>query len=233
MKLEIQLEILVKTALSIGSGIASPGMGIDKSTIRDADGHLIIPASTIKGKVRSECERILRGINPEIICRPPKAEEMCPHYDLPGEKDKPVYERDVCPICKLFGTTGRKARLLFSDATLDMKTKLEREKLEGVDSQIRPGVTISRKRRTAEDERLYFIETSSPKAGFIFKGVIQGNIQSNKEVALILAGIRNVPALGGGKSRGMGWIGIREEILIDNVRMDTKQLLNYIEEWRS
>jgi len=233
MKLEAHLEIKTRTALSIG-GLAPPGMGIDKGVIRNFEGQMIIPASTIKGKVRSECERILRGINPDIVCRPPKAENMCPHNELPAQKNKPIYDRELCPICKLFGTNGNKAKLYFSDANAKVDIpNLEKEQLKSLDSQIRPGVTISRRRRTAEDERLFFIETSAPNAGFIFRGEIKGNIDFNREAALLLAGIYSVVAMGGGKSRGMGWVDIEVKITLDGEQKDPGLLINYMEEWRA
>jgi CRISPR/Cas system CSM-associated protein Csm3 (group 7 of RAMP superfamily) len=231
MRLEAQLEIKTRSALSIG-GLAPSGMGIDKGMVRDNEGQMIIPASTIKGKLRSECERILRSINPDIVCRPPRAEDMCPHYELPLQKNKPIYERELCPVCKLFGTNGSKARLYFSDAKLN-RTEPEKEQLKGLDSQPRPGVTISRRRKTAEDERLYFIETSASNAGFIFTGKVNGDIDSNKEAALLLAGIYSIVAIGGGKSRGIGWVGIEiERMTLDGAERDPKQLLGHIEEWR-
>lgn len=232
MRLEGKLEIWVRTALSVGSGGAPPGMGIDKAAVRDHEGRLVIPASSIKGTVRSECERILRGIDPDLVCCPPRAEQMCPHFELPSEREKPIYQREGCPCCRLFGTNGRKAGLLFSDAWQESTMKLK-----GVDSQVRPGVSLSRRRRTAEDERLYFVETSIPRAGFCFAGKIMGEVGARREVALLLAGIRSVVALGGGRSRGLGWIGTNldddeEEVCLDGSRVMVRELLGHIGEWR-
>lgn len=59
----------------------------------------------------------------------------------------------------------------------DLICELEREDCCEV---LRPGVTLNRRRRTAEEQRLYFLETSPAN--------------------------RHIHGLGGSKSAGLGWL---------------------------
>lgn len=209
MKLEIDLEVL--TAICIGSTADVQGVGVDKATARDGDGKLIIPGSTLKGRLRWECERIARGLEFDV-CDAPRTEDMCPYFwRLRGEKG----DRH-CIVCETFGGSGRPSPFWFGEGALTRNEGLsptailERGKLVNerrpYDAQIRPGVSISRALRAAVSERLFFTETCAPNAGFRFRAVIEGNPPSEKHRALLLAGIRALSLVGGGRSRGLGWV---------------------------
>jgi CRISPR/Cas system CSM-associated protein Csm3 (group 7 of RAMP superfamily) len=76
---------------------------------------------------------------------------------------------------------------------------------------LRPGVTINRSRRTAEDQKLYFLETSPANTQLRFEGRIhlQPNLRPDLPdyaKALIWAGLKHINALGGSKSAGLGWL---------------------------
>ena len=76
---------------------------------------------------------------------------------------------------------------------------------------LRPGVTINRRRRTAEEKKLYFLETSPVNAQLRFEGniLIQPSLnleQPDYAPVLIWAGLQHIYALGGSKSAGLGWL---------------------------
>ncbi len=71
------------------------------------DGQLIIPGTGIKGAVRS----IVEAISNSCVRQAAKGERV-PHSHEPC-KD----EDALCPACRLFGTTGYRGRIHFSDAT--------------------------------------------------------------------------------------------------------------------
>lgn len=209
MKLEIELEVL--SALCIGSTADVQGVGIDKATTRDADGKLIIPGSTLKGRLRWECERIARALDWDV-CQSPQADNMCPYY----WHHRDAQEEEFCDVCQVFGSSARRSALWFGDAKLK-----DDERLKGTpvlqsgksvnerrpfDAQIRPGVSISRARRAAFSERLFFTETSAPNARFRFQAVIEGDLSSDRHRALLFAGVRSLSLVGGGRSRGLGWV---------------------------
>ena len=194
----------IDTALCIGDSGASE-TGADKSTVKTSDGKLYIPASTLKGIWRHACEAIARS-HPHFVCNSPRAENMCPRPKEELEKENTeAVQSDHCIICQIFGSPASESRIFISDLTLDNDLGTET-------TAIRSGVTINRNRKVAEDERLYFTETSRSNAGFEFSGdvVIGGNI-TDKQMELLSAGLNYIHAIGSGKTRGLGWLSITTE----------------------
>ncbi len=176
----------VDTALCIGDS-GSSETGADRSTVKTSDGKLYIPASTLKGLWRHACEAIARSQGQQV-CISPRAEEMCATAH--------------CIICQVFGSPTLESRIFISDLIIDtdLGTKL---------TEIRNGVTINRRRRVAEDQRLYFTETSLPHADFAFSGdVTIGGEITDCQLDLLRAGLNYIHAIGTGKSRGLGWLEI-------------------------
>jgi CRISPR/Cas system CSM-associated protein Csm3 (group 7 of RAMP superfamily) len=118
---------------------------------------------------------------------------MCPH--------DPQVTNPPCPVCQIFGGSGLQSRLFFGDAV----TKADGNMAPYL-ARVQAGVALSRKRRTAEDERLYYIERGVE--GLVYAGTIDGYLEDNlatQQVALIIAAIERLVAIGGSKSRGAGW----------------------------
>jgi len=211
--LEIELEVL--SALCIGSTADVQGIGVDKATARDADGKLIIPGSTLKGRIRWECERIARALGWEV-CNAPQPDNMCPYFR--GER-----QDKFCDLCEMFGSSAKRSALWFGNATLCddgrlqgtpvLQHKKSVNERRPFDAQIRPGVSISRTRRAAFSERLFFTETSAPNARFHFNALIEGELPAPQHRALLLAGVRSLSLVGGGRSRGLGWVRVARCIL--------------------
>lgn len=204
MKLETKLEFRITTALLIAGGEISSGLGIDKATVRDKEGKLIIPASTIKGKLRDECQRILVGLNPNIfVCMPPRAEAMCPQPFI----DKKQHRVRCCPICEIFGSPWDPCQLYFSDLIVTS------DDLKGLNS-VKIGVSIDRHSRTAKEKSLYYLQTSPQgiECAFVNSAnvssglTIHGEIKDKKQAALLYVGIQSLLNIGGSKSVGLGWL---------------------------
>lgn len=194
-ELQIGLTLLVETALSVGTG-GSAGVLADKTIVRTQLGALILPGSHLKGRLRHACEALARakGI---AVCRSPRPEAMCPHA---------AGVTAPCAICRLFGSPSYPGALTFGD--------LVYQDLAGADRlrppALRPGVSINRRRRTAEEQRLFQIETSPPGGHVYFDraDAIYGHLpdaEAQPLTQLLLAGIAYVQQWGGGKSRGLGW----------------------------
>jgi CRISPR/Cas system CSM-associated protein Csm3 (group 7 of RAMP superfamily) len=204
LKLEAKLEFKTTTALIIAGGEIASGLGIDKATIRDKKGELIIPASTIKGKLRDECQRILVGLNPKIfVCMPPRAETMCPQPFISKEKNSVP----CCPICEIFGSPWEPCQLYFSDLIVTSND------LKGLHS-IKIGVAIDRHSRTAKEKSLYYLQTSPQgiECAFVNSAnvssglTIHGELKDTKQAALLYVGIQSLLNIGGSKSVGLGWL---------------------------
>jgi CRISPR/Cas system CSM-associated protein Csm3 (group 7 of RAMP superfamily) len=91
----------------------------------------------------------------------------------------------------------------------DLVCPQEKEDLPDV---LRPGVTINRSRRTAEDKKLYLLETSPANAQLQFEGAIhllEPDCSPYAKV-LVIAGLHHIHALGGSKSAGLGWLRWKE-----------------------
>ncbi|MEG5053009.1 MULTISPECIES: RAMP superfamily CRISPR-associated protein [unclassified Microcoleus] len=198
-----EITAVIDSALCVGAG-GSSGSLADKPIVRNSEKNLLIPASQIKGRLRHECEKIARGLR-WAVCDSPNPQTMCPkraglteNFDRP-EYHVPGYEGKHCLICQIFGNPVLPSRILFDDLICT-------EDPENLAEVMRPGVTINRCRRTAEEQKLYFLETSPANAQLKFTGHIHLPSQPNYAGALILAGMRHIHALGGSKSAGLGWL---------------------------
>jgi CRISPR/Cas system CSM-associated protein Csm3 (group 7 of RAMP superfamily) len=199
MKLEVKLELKINTALMIAGGEMASRLGIDKATIKNKQGNLIISASSIKGKLRDECQRILLGLYPDTFtCIPPRAENMCPQSFIKGESNGVEY----CHICKIFGSPWKTSPLFFSDLILTEFPKDIRN------TTVKIGVAIDRYTHTVRDKSLYYLETSPQGYESLFssKTSIRGEIESKSDAALLYLGIQSLFNIGGSKSVGLGWI---------------------------
>ncbi|HBB30411.1 MAG TPA: CRISPR-associated protein Csm3 [Cyanobacteria bacterium UBA8803] len=205
----MSLTAVIDTALCVGAG-GSSGSLADKPIVRTAEGKLLIPASQLKGRLRHECEKLARGLG-WYICQSPNPQTMCPQRaGFPEEEERhfhrnddyrvPGYERYHCLICQIFGNPTLPLRIIFDDLICE-------EYPENLPEVLRPGVTINRRRGTAEEKKLYFLETSPANAQLRFGGNIhlQPDYPHSAKV-LLLAGLHHIKALGGSKSAGLGWL---------------------------
>ena len=216
----IPLTAIIDTALSVGSG-GSTGSLADKPIVRTANNRLLIPASQLKGRLRHECEKLARGLG-WPICESPNPQTMCPQRSGFSEKQENAFHRKDywmaedarhhCLICQIFGNPSLASRVLVDDlictATPDTLPEV-----------LRPGGTINRRRGTAEDKKLYFLETSPVNVQLQFEGDIY--LQPNAPPftkALLLAGLHHIHALGGSKSAGLGWLSweFKEKLATDD-----------------
>lgn len=202
--IDYSITAIIDTALCIGSG-GSSGSLADKPIVRNAEGNLLIPASQLKGRLRHECEKIARGLNWDT-CYSPNPQNMCPQRagltDNFARKEYKIPKDDKnhhCLICQIFGNPVLPSRIIFDDLVCE-------EDPENLPEIIRPGVTINRRRRTAEENKLYFLEISPANTKLRFTGKIYLSNVPDYAGALILAGLRHINALGGSKSAGLGWL---------------------------
>ncbi len=187
----IEVTLTTETPLNIGSG-AQQGSLADRAMIKDRQGWPYVPASALKGRLRHAVEQVALALGLEV-CETNR--DMCLHHD------------DVCRVCRIFGSPWYPGRLRFSRLTLSGPESLVR-RLK--DSRGRPrttlryGVAISRRRGVAENALLYTTELFEPGAALMFTGQLTGDLDP-EEVILVLAGLQSIPALGRGKSGGLGW----------------------------
>lgn len=205
----VAITAIIDSALCVGAGGAS-GTLADKPIVRNAQKQLLIPASQLKGRLRHECEKLARGLK-WPICESPSPQKMCPQrVGVPGDFQRSEYDvsdrnqqnqaRYHCLICQIFGNPVLPAAVLFDDLICQVTP-------DELPEVLRPGVTINRRRHTAEDQKLYFLETSPPNLQLPFVGAIHFSSTCPAYAkALILSGLQHIHALGGSKSAGLGWL---------------------------
>ncbi|MEM1539686.1 MAG: CRISPR-associated RAMP protein Csx7 [Candidatus Bathyarchaeia archaeon] len=182
--------IIAVTPLHIGSGRAEIEIGeVDMPVLTDPNGQPYIPGSSLKGRVRTEAERIAReqGVP---VCMPPDVKNMC------GSLKDNV--KDFCICCRIFGTAGNisvASKVKFRDAYPigKVETLLERT-----------GVAIDREKGTVSKHALYTIQ--AVPAGTKFSLEVVAENLADDELKLLLAALKSVEdsALGGSSTRGFG-----------------------------
>ena len=185
------------TPLHIGSGKPEVDIGeVDLPVLTAPDGQPYIPGSSLKGRVRSEAERIARERGMEV-CKPPKVDDMC------GSKKNNINELCVC--CRIFGTAGRRfsfaSKVKFRDAFPLNRVETLLERL---------GIAIDRETGSVA-EGPYWIQ--AVPAGVKFGLEIVAENLSGEELKLLKAALRSVEdsALGGSSTRGFGKVKINIE----------------------
>jgi CRISPR-associated protein Csm3 len=192
-------DILIRpdaAALSLG-GYSAPRLGGDKATARDMDNRPVVPASALKGALRLELERLLRGRDgTALVCSANRDESD------PGAPPCP------CPICRLFGEPGRATGTLrLDDAVLAEEAAEE--------PALRPGVGVSRTTGSVVDKHLTFVETTGDlgegacfraRARLVPRGDLDRDEPLEEDWQNLSAACAALRAIGGGKARGLGWV---------------------------
>lgn len=217
MEVDIRLNVMLETPVNVGSGAMADALS-DKPTLRDARGLPIIPGSTLKGKVRHVCEQIAHRLwEDEDICHAPYPDQMC--------------REEPCRICRIFGSPRYRSSLRFGDLRLKpegeaVPAEMDWEEIAHLKAGLlRTGVGLSRRSGTAQEDLLYNVEGYRPPAAFVYEGHIRGHLESEEDLALLLAGLREVRALGGSKGRGMGWCRIEPTVTVGDERRGVDKLL--------
>ncbi|OYT34420.1 CRISPR-associated RAMP protein [Archaeoglobales archaeon ex4484_92] len=108
----INSEITAITPISIRVGKSVALGGSDNPVIRDANGEPYIPASSLKGCLRAEAERIARSLG-EFVCDIMNPESANSELNLKKERNE-LYT--PCVICRIFGGPTIASHLLTEDA---------------------------------------------------------------------------------------------------------------------
>jgi CRISPR/Cas system CSM-associated protein Csm3 (group 7 of RAMP superfamily) len=205
MRVTVNIECWLASPFVIGTGALADSPA-DVPTVKDGWHRPIIPGSAFKGRLRHTCEALVRAITrkDESVCRAPAAESMCPY--------NPNWLGNYCPICLVFGCSTLRSRFQFSDLRWALLGTASVEDWPSTD--LRPGVSIERARRVAEEGRLFLIETFGrtrdiSEAEISYQGEIAADFpDANREyyglVGLVMAGLATLTNLGGSRSRGLG-----------------------------
>lgn len=187
----------LRASLSIFTGLGIAGL-VDRTVVRGSDGLPYVPGSTVKGRLRFFAERMLRSHVPDGL--------WCHGLGEPHCKDR----QNACTVCRLFGNPALPALLRVGDATplapwdglfRDLTMANPNPVLRS-DAEIRPGIALSRVRRTALPDHLFFDELV-PAVSFAGRLLLDARTK-DAEVGFLVGMGRMVDALGARKSAGRG-----------------------------
>jgi CRISPR/Cas system CSM-associated protein Csm3 (group 7 of RAMP superfamily) len=175
-----------KLRFELHSGIHTTGdrveLWTDKALALDWKKEPVVPATTIKGWMRENAERVLRALGIPV-CDGSKPSLNC-----------------GCLICRLFGHPRRKSNLLFLDCVLGDALR---------DS--RTNVSLSRHRKAAYEERLFTSEVAWTEIlevrGF---GFFLNDEEAKTAAAVLWLSAKAGFALGSSRSRGLGWLRLKD-----------------------
>lgn len=230
VEIEIRpLTIQMDGPLALGTGFRR---GLIHHTVeRDADGFAYIPASSLKGRVRRACEQLAKDVGLRV-CHAPRPGGMCSAH------------KQACLVCRVFGSPGRGSDLHWRDAHLteDYRAAFD-DNDDGINREAqfyaRTQVQLSRVLGTSAPDRLFTSEFTvedlcfeSSITGWLEVTPIAGDdLTGGYEMLLLIAGLRLVNTIGGGASRGAGWISLKlpEKVSIDDTEVHWKKVLENVE----
>ena len=203
----IRGRIRMETPLRIGKQIAPYSISSAPVLLQydaERDEYVpFIPGSSLKGVLRSACERILRSFG-EKVCEPPRT---C----------------DKCMVCTLFGSQEKGAKVRVRDCVFNRENvywRFTEERPHHAD--IYKYNNFSRKYENKPNPRGY--RTEEEILPFTFDLCIEMDNATDKEISFILLGLEEFnykrAHIGGGVSRGLGvvvmeGINVRKKVLND------------------
>jgi CRISPR/Cas system CMR subunit Cmr4 (Cas7 group RAMP superfamily) len=240
--LKIEYTLAFATPFHFGTGIRE-GL-IDRTVVRDDNGYLYVPGSTLKGTLREGCEQLARFYEGA----PGTGSVQSPH-----DADAALLglgHSNPTMVTRIFGSQNRPSHLFFDDARQSAANLLQYEsqarpdrnnkaddsgRYKGLQVEVSTQVRMNRPTHTAVAGALYTSEYGTRDMDF--QGVIQGwlecsaidtgsesvmqKVMPTYSLLLLLAGLRMVDAIGGNKSSGKGrCICAIETITINHVKVE-------------
>lgn len=217
-RIEIEYNLTFTTPFHCGTGLRV-GL-IDRTIVRDRNGYLYVPGSTIKGVLREHCERLTRLFEVD--------EEMYDSIASPHDEKKALWSqgRPSTMLTRIFGSSITPGLLFFDDARQNEDAKRaydskEREgrgrdsgkgKYKNAQIDLSTQVRIDRPTHTAVHSALYTSEFGTKD--LTFKGTISGWLECiaiedvenspTYSLLLLLTGLHLLHRIGGNRSVGKG-----------------------------
>ncbi|MCD6508623.1 hypothetical protein J7M22_18635 [Candidatus Poribacteria bacterium] len=179
--------------------ISGPGESlplIDRCIQVDHRGIPLIPASSLRGRIRAHLERLARSFG-HPICTPPRPDLTCPHNP---------HVPPPCLACRIFGSNWFRSEISFTDMIPISYPEAPPP------PWYRTGVGINRYTGTVREERL-FVTQVLPAKEMLLRCEIEGELEE-EELGWLIAACRTVNHIGGEKARGMGRIELKVKSLL-------------------
>ncbi len=169
------IDIMLKSPLHINSGDDREGY----RSVTLLEGKPIIPASTLKGKMRDNFASLI-----ENSCK------------IGIDGGKPC----SCPVCLLFGSAGYQPSRVYVQ-NLEIKD-FNKEYLK-----IRTGTAVDRYLRVVRDQALFKTQVVD-KGIFTGEMEVYFNPVTIEYESMIILSLKMIETIGGGKSRGLGFVDV-------------------------
>ena len=188
-----------RAPVGVFTGLGIAGL-VDRTMVRDAEGLPYIPGSSVKGRLRFFAERLLRsGSLPDL-------------YRVHALDHRPLCKEveQACTLCHLFGNPAMPGLVRVGQASpISPWNTLFRDLCQADpnpvlhrDTEVRPGIALSRMRRTALTDHLFFDEVVP---AITFTGRLYLDHASlAEEIRLLIQVGGLVDALGARKAAGRG-----------------------------
>ena len=219
------------TPLHVGATSSPLPVATDRPVARDALGQPFIPGGTLKGALRIEVERIVRGVRPARACSAAAGEaDWCVSATrqigaagaAAGSTTASTLPAGTCWVCRLFGAPWLASHLQVADLPVDPATWLG-------PFQVREGIAVDRDTDTGRRGLGYDYEVVP--AGTEFDCQLRADTDDPRLLGMLALGLRPLEegllALGGGRSRGLGRVALTVERRM-LVRRDAESLLGYL-----
>lgn len=192
------LRITTRGSLLIGGGEVPDGL--HGSHVHDGRGQPFVPATALRGALRETLEALLRGAG-QKACDAGSGRELGAKAAVQEAASEVPCALDAgkpCVACRLFGGAREKlaetmadfSAVVLGDGVLTGRT--ERPWM------LRPGVAVSRKHRSAEEDRLYLRRTTATGAVFVAEGRLRDETLEQK----LKAAVDATKHIGAGRSHG-------------------------------
>ncbi len=223
-RLTVTATLVTQTALRVGDGRATAPTGTDLPIVKDWRGRPFIPGASFKGALRARVEALVRAVVPgkRGACNPFDDRETCLSKQKVRDLQRKARELDktdrwltdklivrTCLVCATFGAPWLASSLRIKDLAVEEKTWLGQ-------TEVRNGVAIDRDTETVSGTKLYDYEVLPAGTHFAFELMLEN--AENWQQGMLLAGLaafeRGEAALGGFRSRGLGWTQLTDLQLI-------------------
>ncbi|NVM01158.1 MAG: CRISPR-associated RAMP protein [Candidatus Helarchaeota archaeon] len=201
--------------------------------IKTKDGMVpYIPGSSLKGLVRSASEKVYKSKTKEkITCTPTSFRDSCGgNFNFKNllkrrpnnEQISEYIERNFCEICKIFGTSGFKSHVFFTDCYPITNETFTISK--------KAGTSMNRRLGGTDRGALYKTEFLEPGSEFGFS--LTMNNLSTEQIGLLFSAFKLINQhrlfLGSFSSRGFGKFKILFENMIPEIGEDVTEGTNRV-----
>lgn len=235
-KVRLTASLVFDTAWRIGSGHEGETMS-DLGVMLDPTGQPILPGSSLKGKLRSTCEKLSHALRLRACMLDHDVSGIACTSDVNYYSDvlRAAYQKalkaglddrlqwikdNTCDVCKLFGSPVQAGRLWVSDGMLKEWDSVV---------QVRDGVVIDRDSQTAVHGLKYDYEVIPPSSCFELCIDLENPTEQN--MALLGVALFEWSAgssIGGFTSRGLGRFHLKDIKLASADMSDPKQRVKFL-----